>query len=177
MQEVSAGRVSGEAAKSLRSCTQAPRHHPWYGQSHMTHSCRIKFLFHSKGQCKSLQGPLPLPGRKLLCSSHFACPGKGCTDPPNGDSVPGNWWGPLPSAGAPSAAGVQAGGATHAPLPRKTQRNQAPHRVFLQFQQVSGRGEADAASCTSAVQPGQALPPMLLAESPNEQPEAASTLL
>lgn len=95
VQEVGAGRVSGEAAKSLRSCARAPGHHPWYGQSHMTHSCRIKSLFHSKGQCKSLHGPLPLPGREPLCSSHFACPGEGCTDPPNGDSVPGNRWGPL----------------------------------------------------------------------------------
>lgn len=54
-------------------------------------------------------------------------------------------------------------GTAHTPLPHKTQRSQEPCRIFLPFQQIMGRGEAGA-SCTSAVQPAQALSLMLLAK-------------
>lgn len=77
----------------------------------------------------------------------------------------GNQW-ELSLSGLGNAASVQTGGlagTAHNSLPYKTQKNQEPGRIFLPVQPMMDRGEAGA-SCTSAVQPAQALSLMLLAE-------------
>lgn len=138
-------------------------------EPHTITTCRIKSIyFLARGNARAYM-VLAIAWHKPLC---FALPERG-TDPPSGVSYAVRSL--SPSAGAQSAAIVWAGSA-HAPLPHETQGNQAPHRVFLQFQQVSDRGEAGA-SCGSAAQPGWALSLMLLAESPNAQSEATSILL
>ena len=113
-------------------------------------------LFHSKGQSKSLRGPCHRLGANLSAPPVLPARVRGTQTPHTG-----------PACG-------QAGAAC-APLSHETQRKRAPHRVSLQFQQISHRGKASA-SHTPAVQPGQALPPTLLAKSLNAQPEATSIL-